>query len=212
MMSLIRQLRDYWRRNPSEAAALAGLVAAAIALVALAAYLPLALQIVLWMALTAGLVLVGRIFGPVLFYDLVRSARRLRFVLVRTIYALLVALIIAWIYFVVVYERGGRMAPRQMSDFANAVCYTFLAIQFITVVVLTPAYAAGAIAEEKERKTLEFILATDLNNREIVLGKAVSRLLNLSMFLLAGLPIVAFLQFLGGVDFVLVMGRSRPRP
>jgi ABC-type transport system involved in multi-copper enzyme maturation permease subunit len=206
MMSLIRSLRDHWRRNPIESAAIVGLGAGAVALVALAGYLPFALQIVLWMALLAGLILVGRMFGPVLFYDLVRSARRLRFILVRTLYALLLAFVIAWIYFVVVYERRGRMAPVQMSQFANTVCYTFLVIQFITVVLLTPAYTAGAIAEEKERKTLEFILATDLDNREIVLGKAVSRLMNLSLLLLAGLPILGFLQLLGGVDFVLVLG------
>ena len=33
--------------------------------------------------------------------------------------------------------------------------------------MLTPAYVAGAISEEKDRKTLEFLLATDLRNREI---------------------------------------------
>ena len=48
------------------------------------------------------------------------------------------------------------------------------------ILLLTPAYTAGAVAEEKERRTLEFILATDLRNREIILGKVLSRLLNLT--------------------------------
>jgi ABC-type transport system involved in multi-copper enzyme maturation permease subunit len=70
---------------------------------------------------------------------------------------------------------------------------------------LTPAYVAGAIADEKERKTLEFMLATDLSNHEIVLSKLLSRLANLTLFLLTGLPILSILQFLGGVDTELML-------
>jgi ABC-type transport system involved in multi-copper enzyme maturation permease subunit len=147
-----------------------------------------------------------KLFGPVLFYDLVRSARRLRFVVVRTLYALFISFILCWLFIILVMERGGWEQPAErMSTFATGFLYTFLSIQFVTVFLLTPAYTAGAIAEEKERKTLEFILATDLRNREVILGKMVSRLLNLSLLLLAGIPILAFLQFLGGVDIVVVM-------
>jgi ABC-type transport system involved in multi-copper enzyme maturation permease subunit len=80
-----------------------------------------------------------------------------------------------------------------------------MVIQFLTVAVLTPAYTAGAIAEEKDRKTLEFLLATDLYNREIVLSKLASRVANLTLIVLAGLPILSFLQFMGGVDPNLVL-------
>ena len=75
-----------------------------------------------------------------------------------------------------------------------------MSVQFSLVILLTPAYTAGAIAEEKERKTLPFLLATDLRDREIILGKLMSRLLNLTLFILTGLPILSILQFLGGVD------------
>ncbi len=80
-----------------------------------------------------------------------------------------------------------------------------MVVQFLAAALLTPAYTAGAISDEKERKTLEFILATDLRNREIVLSKLASRLANLLLFLLTGLPILSFLQLLGGVDPGLVL-------
>ena len=64
---------------------------------------------------------------------------------------------------------------------------------------------AGSIAEEKDRKTLEFLLATDLRNREIILSKLGARLANLLLFILTGLPILSILQFLGGVDPNLVL-------
>jgi ABC-type transport system involved in multi-copper enzyme maturation permease subunit len=157
-----------------------------------------------WATAVMGLALLARrypprIFGPVLFYDLVRTARRIRFMVVRTIYALVLAVILMWLGFLFLVEDPGFDSNR-MGRMAQGYFYVFMMIQFVVVVILTPAYVAGAVAEEKERKTLEFILATDLRNREIILGKFVSRVFNLSFLLLAGLPIISFLQFLGGVD------------
>ncbi len=204
-MSFLRSARDHVRANFGESATLGGLIAGAVLLVALAGRLPLGYQVLLWGLWLAGVTLAGRLFGPVLFYDMVRSSRRLRFVIIRTLYALFVAFVLCWLFYILVMEHGWQQPAQRMSQFANGFFYTFLVIQFVTVVLLTPAYTAGAIAEEKERKTLEFILATDLQNREIILGKVVSRLLNLTLLLLAGVPILSFLQFLGGVDFGMVL-------
>ncbi len=147
-----------------------------------------------------------KLVGPVLFYDMIRSARRVRFVAIRTLYALFVSFILCWMFVILCLEQRAWEQPyQQMASFATNFLYAFLMIQYVTVVLLTPAYTAGSIAEEKERKTLEFILATDLRDREVVLGKMVSRLLNLGLLLLAGLPILAFLQFLGGVDILVVL-------
>ena len=79
-------------------------------------------------------------------------------------------------------------------------------MQTLAVILLTPAFVAGAIAEEKERQTLDYLLATDLRNREIVLGKLVSRLGNLALLVLAGLPILSLMEMLGGVEPRLVVG------
>jgi ABC-type transport system involved in multi-copper enzyme maturation permease subunit len=181
-----------------------------VALVLSVRWLTLTQQAILWALVSLAVTVAVRtgqlkLFGPVLFYDLVRSARRLRFVLVRTLYAVFVGFILCWLFFMVVVERGWRQPAERMSDFATNFLYVFLSVQFFTVVLLTPAYCAGAVAEEKERKTIQFILATDLLNREIILGKVLSRLLNLSLLLLAGIPILAFLQFLGGVDIGVVL-------
>ena len=92
-----------------------------------------------------------------------------------------------------------------MPGFAASFVFTFLALQVLALAVLTPAYTAGALAEEKDRGTLEFLLATDLRNREIVLSKLGARLANLLLFVLTGLPILSILQFLGGVDPNLVL-------
>jgi ABC-type transport system involved in multi-copper enzyme maturation permease subunit len=144
-----------------------------------------------------------KVFGPVLYYDMVRQARRSKFIFLRLLYALL----LVFLLFCVAMGHSTRF--RTDSRVAAAIAENFFDVftvtQFITVVLLTPAYVGGAIAEEKDRKTLEFMLATDLLNREIVLSKLGSRLANLALIVMTGLPILSILQFLGGVDPNLVI-------
>jgi ABC-type transport system involved in multi-copper enzyme maturation permease subunit len=149
-----------------------------------------------------------QLFGPVLFYELLRIGRRGRYVIVRCLYALALLVFLLLVYSVwadTVRIVHGAMAPRDMANFAASFFYVFAGMQLSMVIFLTPAYTAGVLAEEKERGTLEALLATDLRNREIVLGLFLARLINLTLLLLTGLPILSFLQFLGGVDPNLVV-------
>lgn len=199
------------RQAWEERLALFFLAAAAVAAAVWGGRLALSQQVLLW---SAWLVFVAlllrrgwlRLFGPVLFYDLVRVARRSRYILLRCLYAVILSLLLCWVYLIWYMDSpDGGIEAHKLSRFAESFFYTFMSIQFLTVVVLTPAYTAGAIAEEKDRKTLEFILATDLANREIVLSKLASRVANLTLLVLAGLPVLSALQFLGGVDPNLVL-------
>jgi len=141
------------------------------------------------------------LFGPVLRYDLVRTSRRARYFAMRFFFALLLFLTLYVFY---VQKLGGitadRAARQALIDFAELFGYAYLIIQYLLVLLLTPAYVGTAIAEEKEKRTLEFLLATDLRPQEIIFGKLAARVGNLLMFLLAGLPVLAFIQFFGGLD------------
>src|SRR5438128_5818793 len=152
-----------------------------------------------------------KLFGPVLFYDAIRTGRRSRYIVLRCLYATVFLLVLYWTYTSYVNSLPrfwmGRVVPRspvvrqsEAAALAAAFFYSFMKVQFLALVFFTPAYAAGAIAEEKERKTIEFLLATDLNNREIVFSKLASRLGSLMLLVLTGLPILGFLQLMGGVD------------
>lgn len=146
-----------------------------------------------------------KLFGPVLFYDMVRTARRSRYLLMRLFYALLLLVILCVIFFTSREMHLHRDDRRETAILAETFFTAFMIVQLILVVLLTPAYVAGAIAEEKDRKTLEFMLATDLNNGEIVLSKLLSRVANMTLFLMTGLPILSILQFVGGVDTQLML-------
>src|SRR5262249_5266103 len=139
-----------------------------------------------------------------------------RYISFRCIYVGALLLVLYWQYSEIVTFRPmapltprARMAaspvfllPRAnlMAEFAERFFNVFMVLQFSLVMLLTPVYAASSIAEEKDRKTLEYLLATDLRNREIVLGKLLSRLAILTLTVLTGLPVLSVVQFLGGVD------------
>jgi ABC-type transport system involved in multi-copper enzyme maturation permease subunit len=148
-----------------------------------------------------------RLFGPVLFYEALRAARRARFFLLRWLYAVGLLLLLLWVHWIWSLDRGAQVqggateqAYKQQARLAEQFFYAFAAVQFAAVVLLTPAYVAGGVAEEKERRTLEFLLATDLRGREIVFGKLLARVGNLSLFILTGLPVLSLMQFFGGID------------
>jgi len=183
------------------------LLAGTVAVVWFGRHLSLSTQAALGCLLLVGFAVLLRrgwvkLFGPVLFYDMLRTGRRSRYVFFRTLYLVGLLLLLTWVYFSwgFSYRYAGRVPATMMAQFAESFFQAFMIVQLVLVLVLTPAYVAGAIADEKDRKTLEFLLATDLRNREIVLSKLVSRLANLSMLVIAGLPVLSALQFLGGVD------------
>lgn len=150
-----------------------------------------------------------RIFGPVLLYDMVRTARRPHVFVVRGVFALclLLGLFKVWAS-AIRYESpslGALVSTTPLSagvlaDLNCQVFVTIMGLQLAAAFVLTPAYTGGAIANEKERGTLEFLLSTDLTSGEIVLGLLGSRLANLALVFLTSLGILAPLQILGGIE------------
>lgn len=143
-----------------------------------------------------------KLLGPICLLDMVRLVRRPRHFLLRGIFLslLLAGLGCVWLS----WSRGrlsyGRLGFEELASLAEDFFTAYMVVQFGIVVLLTPAYVGGAIAEEKHRQTLEFLLISDLTDREIVLGKLTARLAYLVLFILAGLPVLCLLQLFGGVD------------
>lgn len=204
------------RQSWIERSAAAFLIACAGAAFWFGSGLPSILRIAIWLSLLVSFAYCLRrdwiqLFGPVLSYDLVRTSRRRPFLVVRFLYiAGLSAL-----FFLVAADAVGRdltnldeayelltfqLGPRQISDLAEQYFYLFLLIQIAAVFLLTPVTVAGAIPEERQRRTLEFLLATDLRSREIIFGTLASRLTGLLLIIMGGMPILSLVLFLGGVD------------
>jgi ABC-type transport system involved in multi-copper enzyme maturation permease subunit len=101
--------------------------------------------------------------------------------------------------------RVGGFSINDMADFGRTFAYACLWVQLAAAVVLTPILTAGAITEERGRRTLDFVLLTHLKDREIIVGKLAARLAQVALILLTGMPVLGLVQLLGGVDPDLVL-------
>jgi ABC-type transport system involved in multi-copper enzyme maturation permease subunit len=137
--------------------------------------------------------------GPIFSLETVTTARRARYFVVRVLYA--AALLVALCGAYSIWSRSvGEPSVRDVAEFGAAFFTSFAVLQLLMVAGLGPGLAAGTIAQERERRTIEYLFATDLSNSEIVLGKLAARLLLLLYLVLAGLPILSLAMLLGGIS------------
>jgi ABC-type transport system involved in multi-copper enzyme maturation permease subunit len=143
--------------------------------------------------------------GPVFSFELLTTARRARFYVMRVTYTLALLAIFWTIHANWSATADSELTPKEMSWFA-IVCFCSVAVaQIALVVVLTPALVAGVIADERQRRTLHYLMASRLSSSEIVLGKLFSRMLNVGVVLGAGFPVLNLLVLLGGIDPWLIL-------
>ena len=143
--------------------------------------------------------------GPVFNFELIKTARRGRFYLIRAFYAVILFFILWGVHAAWVSETSGELDSHMVSWFAFSAFGAITIGQEILVLVLTPALVAGVIADEKQRKTLHYLMASQLSSAEIVLGKLMVRMLYVTVLLGVSLPVLSLLVLMGGVDPRLVM-------
>jgi ABC-type transport system involved in multi-copper enzyme maturation permease subunit len=142
------------------------------------------------------------LLGPVFRAELIRTARRRRYYLLRVCYGLILLFLIweQYVGLVVVAEmRGGMPSIADVANFATQTFVAFAAVQITVILALVPALFGGVIADEKQRKTIHYLMASRLASGEIVLDKLAARLLHVGVFLLLGLPVMSLLTLFGGV-------------
>jgi hypothetical protein len=102
------------------------------------------------------------------------------------------------------YWAGGVLSSETMSRIADEALRWGVAFQSaITGSILLRG--AMSIVKERERRTLDFLLATPLSSAEIVLGKLVACLTICLSMLAVGFPFMLLLHVLGGVELRLLL-------
>ena len=136
------------------------------------------------------------LLGPVFRAELLRTARKRHYYSLRTVYAIILLLIV-WSNFQGLLERAEtRGGSPLIDDFAEFALNTFLwfaGVQLATILILVPALFGGVIADEKQRKTMHYLMASRLSSGEIVLDKLAARLLHVGVFVLLGMPVMSLL-------------------
>ena len=107
--------------------------------------------------------------------------------------------------FTVWYHWAAEQATNDfMALFAERAFLITIVLHGIVLITIM-GQTATCIAVEKDRRTLDFLLATRLSSTEIVVGKLAAYMLVFLVTLAAGLPIMLLLNQLGGVDGRLIL-------
>ena len=145
--------------------------------------------------------------GPVFAFEWLTASRRWQAYAMRslTVLLLLGAMWVVW------QEQAGRTATGKMSivqqvnvskEFSGTTAMILLGL----VGLAAPAAAAGSICLDKARGNLTLLLATDLSDAEIVLGKLAARLVPVLGLILCATPVLSIATLFGGIDPVGVVG------
>ncbi len=145
--------------------------------------------------------------GPVFAAECMTTSRRWQVYAGRTLLvaSVLAAMTLIW----VTRYRGEQLTTIQQNAIVgSALVDAIMAVELVLAIAIVPAAAAGAICHDKMSAGLTLTMATDLSDAEIVLGKLASRLVTILGIIACGLPVLAILTSLGGVDPVAILAGS----
>lgn len=143
--------------------------------------------------------------GPVFYRELIALPRRGRSYVARAavVGTALVLMSTAW------QVLAGSQLVRNIGDLARfgAIVFQLLAPLLLAAVTFLAALSTAAgVAYEKDRRTFDLLLLTNLSNSELVFGKLFAGLLGVFNLLPAAVPVLALTALMGGVGFAQVGG------
>ena len=140
--------------------------------------------------------------GPVFVHESIAATRRWQLYALRALFVLGLLAGLGAVWLVAWIELGkpvGAVDLKAMAQLGQAVYYAIATIQIMLVLVVAPAATAGAICLDRARGNLTHMLATDLGDAEIVLGKLGARLVPILALVATTVPVLALAGLLGGI-------------
>ena len=140
--------------------------------------------------------------GPVFAFEWLTTARNWRVYALRVVFGTGLLLIL-WIVassgpdYVM---RGGQLSIPQQAEAGRTFAASIITTQLALMLLIAPAATAGSLCLDKSRGTLAHVLATDLTNPEIILGKLGAKLLPCLGLVFSTLGMMAIATLMGGID------------
>lgn len=140
--------------------------------------------------------------GPIFDKELRVSSRRKRNYVLRFVYLALLTAFLALVWLESVRYSGplayrvSRMSVAGQQIITFIVWFQFIAIQIVSVIMLSTS-----ISDEIYNRTLGVLMTTPINSFQIVMGKLLSKLLQLILLLAISLPLLAIVRVFGGVPW-----------
>ncbi len=99
------------------------------------------------------------------------------------------------------YMSGfGSSAAYASAAIGQGIFAALLMLETLQVIFLAPSATAGAISLEREKQTLDMLIATPISSVAIVLGKLLSALTYVFLLIVASVPLTAVVFVYGGVS------------
>jgi ABC-type transport system involved in multi-copper enzyme maturation permease subunit len=144
--------------------------------------------------------------GPVFVYEWRLASRRWQLYAGRALFVTLVGAVLTLVWLTKV--GPANLSIQQLAAVGESFFCALVGTQLALVLLAAPAYTAGAICQDKVRGPLLHLLATDLSDAEIVLGKLLARLLPVLGLVLATVPVLFAAILLGGIDPEAALGAT----
>ena len=140
------------------------------------------------------------LIGPVFSREVTTTPRTWRLYLQRAVYvaALFGLVLTAWLILL------GSQNVRTLGDlsrFGSAVFGLLAPLQMVMAIAFSALLTTAAVAQEKDRRTLDLLLMTRMTSAELVLGKLLASSLSVFVLIMAALPLLMLLTLIGGVSY-----------
>jgi ABC-type transport system involved in multi-copper enzyme maturation permease subunit len=148
-----------------------------------------------------------RLAGPIFDKELRVTSRRRRLYALRFGYVCLLLMVTLnlWLSIVGMSRGPGAVQVARYGEAGRWIAVMVVWFQFLTGQLLAAVLLSDAIGSELRQRTLDVLLVTPVGSVQIVLGKLLSKLLQLVSLLAVSLPILAVARVFGGVpwDYVI---------
>ena len=147
----------------------------------------------------------GRAAGPIFDKEMRVASRRIRYYALRAAYAGALTFLVMVTWSSTMRTGSALVLASRMPEVAKTVTTAITWLQFLAAQGLAVILLSSAIGEEVRKGTLGVLLTTPISSLQIVVGKLLSRMLQILVSLAISLPVLAILRLLGGVpwDYVL---------
>jgi len=144
-----------------------------------------------------------RLTGPIFDKELRVASRRRRNYLLRSAHVILLTflLVSAWISILHTNYARGTARIAYLAQISQQLALVIVWAQFALTQLLALLMLSNAVSEEIASRTLGVLLTTPITALQIVLGKLLSRLLQLFLLIAVSLPLLAIIRVFGGIPW-----------
>jgi ABC-type transport system involved in multi-copper enzyme maturation permease subunit len=140
--------------------------------------------------------------GPIFNKELRVSSRRRRNYVLRFLYIALLTAFLALVWIEAMGQSGsGVYRVSRMAEAGKAIIVYIVWFQFCAVQILAVIMLSNSISDEIYHRTLGLLMTTPISSFQIVMGKLLSKLLQLILLMAISLPLLAIIRVMGGVPW-----------